>query len=49
MITKRHQKELDKVYKEAEKVKKAQKVKERKAMRANIREEKLRKQAEKRQ
>ena len=47
MIAKRYQKELDKVCKEAEKVEKAQKVEERKAMRANMREEKLRKQAEK--
>ena len=46
-IAERQQKEVDKVRKEAEKAEKAQKVKERKAMRANMKEEKLRKQAEK--
>ena len=44
-----YQKELNKVRKEVEKVEKAQKVEERKAIRANIREYKLRKQAEKQQ
>ena len=48
-MAKRHQKELNKVRKEAKKVEKAQKVKERKAIRANIRECKLREQAEKQQ
>ena len=48
-IAERYQKELDKVCKEAEKVEKAQKVEEQKAIRANIRECKLREQAEKQQ
>ena len=42
-MAERYQKELDKVRKEVEKVEKAQKVKEQKAIRANIRECKLRK------
>ena len=48
-IAQRHQKELDRVRKEAEKVERAQKVEERKAIRANMRELKLRKLAEKQQ
>ena len=48
-MAERHQKELDKVCKEVEKVEKAQKVEERKAIRANIRECKLREQAKKQQ
>ena len=46
-IAERHQKEVNKVRKEAEKLERAQKVKERKATRANIKELKLRKLAEK--
>ena len=48
-MAERHQKELDKVRKEVEKVEKAQKVKEQKAIRANMRECKLREQAKKQQ
>ena len=48
IIAERHQKEVDKVYKEAKKLERAQKVKERKAIRANMKELKLRKLAEKR-
>ena len=44
-----HQKELDRVCKEAEKVERAQKVEEQKAIRANMRELKMRKLAEKQQ
>ena len=42
-----YQKELNKVRKEVKKIEKAQKVKKQKAIRANIRECKLRKQAKK--
>ena len=42
-MAERYQKELDKVRKEIEKVEKAQKVEERKAIKANMRECKLRK------
>ena len=48
IIAERHQKEVDKVRKEAEKLERAQKVEERKAIRANIKELKLCKLAEKR-
>ena len=49
LIAERHQKELDKVRKEAEKVERAQKAEGRKTMRVNIRELKLRKLAKKQQ
>ena len=44
-----HQKELDRVRKEAEKEERAQKVEERKAIRANMKELKMRRLAEKQQ
>ena len=49
LSAKQQQKQAEKARKEVEKIEKAQKVEERKAIRANIREDKLRKLAEKRQ